>query len=314
VAQSEAALAPAAEGPAARLRGAGRRRRQIVQGYLFLLPSLLFLAVFTYYPILTSADLSLYRATATVRHHVFIGAGNYLAIAGDPVFHQVIRNSAEFLLGTVPVTVMLSLGLALAVNRPHFLVTPFRTAFFYPALLPLIGAAAIWLFVYTPGYGLMDVYLRKLIGGGINWLQDPTWALPAVMLVSVWKNAGYYMLFYLAGLQTISAELYEAARIEGAGPWHVFRSITFPLLGPTTLFVLVIASINAFQSVDQIWIMTAGGPDNATNVLLYYIYQTAFMFFDLGRAAALTVFLLAVLMGIAAFSFGLLERRIHYEV
>jgi len=132
--------------------------------------------------------------------------------------------------------------------------------------------------------------------------------------VTVWKNAGYYMLFYLAGLQTISAELYEAARIEGAGAWHTFRSITFPLLGPTTLFVLVIASINAFQSVDQIWIMTAGGPDNTTNVLLFYIYQMAFMFFDLGKAAALTVFLLAVLMGIAALSFRLLERRIHYEV
>jgi len=273
-----------------------------------------FLAVFTYYPILTSAELSLYRATATVRSHTFIGAGNYLTLAADPVFHQVLRNSLEFLAGTVPVTVALALVLALAVNRPHLLVTPFRTAFFYPALLPLIGAAAIWLFVYTPGYGLMDVYLRKLGGGSVNWLQDPTWALPAVMLVSVWKNAGYYMLFYLAGLQTISAELYEAARIEGAGAWHTFRSITFPLLGPTTLFVLVIASINAFQSVDQIWIMTAGGPDNTTNVLLFYIYQMAFMFFDLGKAAALTVFLLAVLMGIAALSFGLLERRIHYEV
>lgn len=313
MARSEATL-PAAVGPSIRLRTAGQRRRRAVQGYLFLLPSLAFLAVFTYYPILTSAELSLYRATATVRAHAFIGLGNYAAVAADPVFHQVLHNSAEFLLGTVPVTVALSLALALALNRTHLLVTPFRTAFFYPALLPLIGAAAIWLFVYTPGYGLMDVYLRNLVGNGANWLQDPMWALPAIMLVTVWKNAGYYMLFYLAGLQTISAELYEAARIEGAGAWHTFRSITFPLLGPTTLFVLVIASINAFQSVDQIWIMTAGGPDNTTNVLLFYIYQMAFMFFDLGKAAALTVFLLAVLMGIAALSFRLLERRIHYEV
>jgi sn-glycerol 3-phosphate transport system permease protein len=313
VARSDVTLPAVRRRPLVRF-AAGHRARRAVQGYLFLLPSLAFLAVFTYYPILTSAELSLYRATATVRGHTFIGAGNYLALAADPVFHQVLHNSIEFWLGTVPVTVGLSLALALAVNRTHLLVTPFRTAFFYPALLPLIGAAAIWLFVYTPGYGLMDVYLRKIVGGGVNWLQDPTWALPAVMLVTVWKNAGYYMLFYLAGLQTISAELYEAARIEGAGAWHTFRTITFPLLGPTTLFVLVIASINAFQSVDQIWIMTAGGPDNTTNVLLFYIYQMAFMFFDLGKAAALTVFLLAVLMGIAAVSFGLLERRIHYEV
>jgi len=314
VAQTEAPTLPAAVRPAARSTSGRRRRRRAAQGYLFLLPSLVFLAIFTYYPILTSAELSLFRATATVRNRAFVGAGNYLTIAADPIFHQVLHNSAEFLLGTVPVTVALALALALLLNRTHLLVTPFRTAFFYPALLPLIGAAAIWLFVYTPGYGLMDVYLKRIIGGGVNWLQDPTWALPAVMLVTVWKNAGYYMLFYLAGLQTISTELYEAARIEGASAWQVFRRITFPLLGPTTLFVLVIASINAFQSVDQIWIMTAGGPDNTTNVLLFYIYQTAFMFFDFGKAAALTIFLLAVLMGIAAVSFGLLERRIHYEV
>jgi sn-glycerol 3-phosphate transport system permease protein len=314
VAQTEAPTLPAMARPGVRSASGRRRRRAAAQAYLFLLPSLAFLAIFTYYPILTSAELSLFRATATVRSRAFIGAGNYLTIAADPIFHQVLHNSAEFLLGTVPVTVALALALALLLNRTHLLVTPFRTAFFYPALLPLIGAAAIWLFVYTPGYGLMDVYLKRIIGGGVNWLQDPTWALPAVMLVTVWKNAGYYMLFYLAGLQTISTDLYEAARIEGASAWQVFRSITFPLLGPTTLFVLVIASINAFQSVDQIWIMTAGGPDNTTNVLLFYIYQTAFMFFDFGKAAALTIFLLAVLMGIAAVSFGLLERRIHYEV
>ena len=314
MAHTHAPTLPTAAPAAATTGSARRRRRAAAQGYLFLLPSLAFLAIFTYYPILTSAELSLYRATATVRSHAFVGAGNYLTIAADPIFHQVVRNSAEFLLGTVPVTVALALLLALMLNRPHLLVTPFRTAFFYPALLPLIGAAAIWLFVYTPGYGLMDVYLKRIVGGNVNWLQDPIWALPAVMLVTIWKNAGYYMLFYLAGLQTISTELYEAARIEGASAWQVFRRITFPLLGPTTLFVLVIASINAFQSVDQIWIMTAGGPDNTTNVLLFYIYQTAFMFFDFGKAAALTMFLLAVLMGIAAVSFGLLERRIHYEV
>jgi sn-glycerol 3-phosphate transport system permease protein len=240
--------------------------------------------------------------------------GNYAALGSDPIFHHVLRNSAEFLLGTVPVTVALALVLALLLNRSHILTTPFRTAFFYPTLLPLVGAAAIWLFVYTPGYGLIDVYLRGLLGGGVNWLGSPTLALPAIMLLTIWKNAGYYMLFYLAGLQTIPADLYEAARLEGATWWRQFRAITFPLLGPTTLFVLVIASIGAFQSVDQIWLMTGGGPDNSTNLLLFYVYQVAFMFFDLGKAATLTVFLLSVLMAIAVLSIGLLERRIYYEV
>jgi sn-glycerol 3-phosphate transport system permease protein len=291
-----------------------RRRRWALGPYLFLLPSFAFLATFTYYPILSSLELSLYRMSATVPHPVFIGLGNYAGLGADPVFRQVLANSAKFLVGTVPVTVGLALALALLLNRTHFLTTPFRTAFFYPALLPLVGAAAIWLFVYTPGYGLLDVYLRGIGGGGLNWLGSPALALPAVMILTIWKNAGYYMLFYLAGLQTIPAELYEAGRIEGASGWQQFRGITFPLLGPTTLFVLLIASINAFQSVDHVWLMTGGGPDNATNLLLFYVYQVAFMFFDLGKAAALTVFLLAVLMAIAAVSFGLLEQRIHYEV
>jgi sn-glycerol 3-phosphate transport system permease protein len=291
-----------------------RRRAGRPQPYVLLLPSFVFLATFTYYPILSSLEMSLHRLTVTTRQPVFIGLANYAALAVDPIFRQVLRNSGEFLIGTVPVTVALALLLALLLNRTHVLTMPFRTAFFYPTLLPLVGAAAIWLFVYTPGYGLIDVYLRSIVTGGTNWLGSPQLALPAVMILTVWKNAGYYMLFYLAGLQTISADLFEAARIEGASGWQQFRAITFPLLGPTTLFVLLIASINAFQSVDQIWLMTGGGPDNSTNLLLFYVYQVAFMFFDLGKAATLTVFLLAVLMAIAALSFGLLERRIHYEV
>jgi sn-glycerol 3-phosphate transport system permease protein len=294
---------------------AGRvRRRWRIQPYLFLLPSLVFLATFTYYPILFSLRLSLYQASATIAHPTFVGFRNYATLGADPIFRQVLANSFMFLLGTVPVTMGLALVLAMLLNRTHFLTTPFRTAFFYPTLLPLVGAAAIWLFVFTPGYGLMDVYLHGIVGGGVNWLGSPTLALPAVMILTVWKNAGYYMLFYLAGLQTIPTELFEAGRIEGASWWQQFRAITWPLLGPTTLFVLVIASISAFQSVDQIWLMTGGGPDNRTNLLLFYVYLVAFQFFDLGKAATLTVFLLGVLMVIAALSFGLLERRIHYEV
>jgi len=294
---------------------AGRvRRRWRIQPYLFLLPSLVFLATFTYYPILFSLRLSLYQASATIAHPTFVGLRNYATLWADPIFRQVLANSFMFLLGTVPVTMGLALVLAMLLNRTHFLTTPFRTAFFYPTLLPLVGAAAIWLFVFTPGYGLMDVYLRGIVGGGVNWLGSPTLALPAVMILTVWKNAGYYMLFYLAGLQTIPTELFEAGRIEGASWWQQFRAITWPLLGPTTLFVLVIASISAFQSVDQIWLMTGGGPDNRTNLLLFYVYLVAFQFFDLGKAATLTVFLLGVLMVIAALSFGFLERRIHYEV
>src|SRR2546428_3937408 len=165
---------------------AGRlRRRSRAEPYLFLLPSLVFLTTFTYYPILFSLRESLYQASATVAHPTFVGLKNYTNLAADPIFGQVLENSIEFLAGTVPVTVGLALLLALLLNRPHLLTTPFRTAFFYPTLLPLVGAAAIWLFVYTPGYGLMDVYLRGLTGGGGNWLggarlPPPAGVVPAV--------------------------------------------------------------------------------------------------------------------------------------
>lgn len=290
----------------------GHPRRKI-RPYLFLLPSLLFLTAFTYYPILSSLRMSLYRMPGAAARASFVGLQNYIDLAADPIFRQVLWNSAEFLLGTLPMTMALALALALLLKRAHVLTAPFRTAFFYPTLLPFVGAAAIWLFIYTPGYGLLDVYLHRFVGGEINWLMSPTLALPAIMVVTVWKNAGYYMLFYLAGLQTIPAELYEVARIEGASPWQQFRQITFPLLAPTTLFVLVIASIHTFQSVDQVWLMTGGGPDNTTNLLLFYVYQVAFMWFDFGKGAALTLFLIALLGAIAAGSFRVLERRIHYE-
>ncbi len=281
--------------------------------YAFLLPSLAFLTAFTYYPILSSVRMSVFRMTGPATRASFVGLQNYRELAEDPIFLQVLLNSATFLLGTMPVTVALALVLALLLNRAHCLTGMFRTAFFYPTLLPLVGAAAIWLFIYTPGYGLLDVHLHWIARREVHWLMSPSLALPAVMVVTVWKNAGYYMLFFLAGLQTIPSDLYEAARIEGASAWQQFRAITFPLLGPTTLFVLVIASIHAFQAVDQIWLMTGGGPDNTTNLLLFYVYQVAFMFFNFGKAAVLTLFLIALLAAIAAGSFRVLERRIYYE-
>src|SRR2546428_1283874 len=175
---------------------AGRlRRRSRAEPYLFLLPSLVFLTTFTYYPILFSLRESLYQASTTVAHPTFVGLRNYANLAADPIFGQVLENSAEFLAGTVPVTVGLALLLALLLNRRNLLTTVFRTAFFYPTLLPLVGAAAIWLFVYTPGYGLMDVYLRGLTGGGVNWLRSAQLALPAVLIPTVLEDTGDHTLF-----------------------------------------------------------------------------------------------------------------------
>jgi sn-glycerol 3-phosphate transport system permease protein len=180
-------------------------------------------------------------------------------------------------------------------------------------MLPMIAVANIWLFFYTPDYGLLD-QLGHLVGlGRHNWLGDPALALPSMMAVAVWKEAGFFMIFYLAALQAIPSPLREAAALEGAGRWTVLRRVVLPLLMPTTLFVVVNAVINAFRLVDHVVVMTRGGPDNATTLLLYYIYETGFRFWDSGAAAALTVVLLAILGGLAALQFGVLGRGVHYR-
>src|SRR3954452_40865 len=186
-------------------------------------------------------------------------------------------------------------------------------AYFTPTILPMIAVANIWLFFYTPQYGLLEQFTAALGVPSHNWLGSQDTALFAVTIVAVWKEAGFFMIFYLAALQSIAPSLAETAALEGASRWTFFRRVQFPLLMPTTLFVLINAVINAFRTVDHIIVMTRGGPDNATTLLLYYVYQVGFNFWDTTYAAALTAILLA-LLALAAFAqYGFLERRIHYR-
>jgi sn-glycerol 3-phosphate transport system permease protein len=186
-------------------------------------------------------------------------------------------------------------------------------AYFTPTVLPMIAVANLWLFFYTPQIGLLD-QIGALFGvASHNWLGDPDTALACTMAMVVWKEAGFFMIFYLAALQSLAPELEEAAKMEGASRWYFFRRVTFPLLMPTTLFVLVNATINSFKLVDHLFILTKGGPDNASSLLLYYIYQVAFSFFDTAYASTLTVVLLVLLAGLAVVQFQLVERRVHYR-
>jgi len=188
-----------------------------------------------------------------------------------------------------------------------------RLAFFTPTVLPMIAVANIWLFFFTPEYGLLEKALAVFGAGTHNWLGSKSTALACLMVVTVWKEAGFFMIFYLAALQSMSPYLAEAAAIEGASRWYFFRRVTFPLLMPTTMFVLVNAVINAFRLVDHVVVMTRGGPDNATALLLYYVYAIGFRFWDSAYAAALTMVLLALLGGAALAQFWFLERKIHYQ-
>ncbi|HEX2567518.1 MAG TPA: sugar ABC transporter permease [Burkholderiales bacterium] len=284
-----------------------------VYGWLLLTPAAILLVGFTHYPAAATLIDSFFSTGTVVRPSRFVGIDNYAALADDPVFHQVLLNNLWFALGTIPTSIAIALVMALWVNAKLPARALARMAYFTPTILPMIAVANLWLFFYTPQIGLAD-QLGALFGvPSRNWLGDPHTVLGCLIVMTIWKEAGFFMIFYLAALQSLPPELEEAGRIEGASRWYFFRRVTFPLLMPTTLFVIVNASINSFKLVDPLFILTKGGPDNASNLLLYYIYQVAFSFFDTGYAATLTVVLLLLLATLAVVQFQLVERRVHYR-
>jgi sn-glycerol 3-phosphate transport system permease protein len=289
------------------------RLRATVNGWLLLLPAMVFLVAFTHWPAVATLIESAYTTPRPRRPARFVGLDNYAQVAADPVFWQALSNNLIFALGTIPTSIALALLMAVWVNDRIAGRTLVRMAYFTPTVLPMIAVANIWLFFYTPQYGLLEQILSAFGATPRNWLGSKDTALVAVTAVAVWKEAGFFMIFYLAALQTISPTLAEAAALEGASRWTYFRRVLFPLLMPTTLFVLINAVINAFRLVDHIVVMTRGGPDNATALLLYYIYQVGFTFWDTAYAATLTTVLLALLAVIAFVQYGVLERRTHYR-
>ena len=284
-----------------------------LQGWLLALPAVVLLATFTHVPAVATVIDSFFSTPHGKRPAAFIGLDQYRTMLADPVFWLAFRNNLLYALITVPLAIALALVMALWVNGHIAGRAALRLAFFTPTILPMVAAANIWLFFYTPGYGLL-AQIGTLFGfGDTNWLGSPATALPALMAVTVWKEAGFFMIFFLAALQQVPPDLYEAARMENAGRWQVFCRITWPLVMPTTLFVAVNALINAFRIVDQVIAMTGGGPNNATTLLLFYIYQVAFSFWDTGYAAAMSTVLLLVLGTVALAQFFLLDRNIHYR-
>ncbi|MFZ0722050.1 MAG: sugar ABC transporter permease [Xanthobacteraceae bacterium] len=284
-----------------------------IYGWLLLLPAAVLLVAFTYYPAVRTLIDSFYSTPRGRRGAVFVGLDNYQAMLADPVFWRALQNNVIYAASVIPLTIALALAMALLINgkiagRPFL-----RLSFFTPTVLPMIAVANIWLFFYSPGYGLLDQILGLFGISAHNWLGNEHSALACLIAVAVWKDAGFFMIFYLAALQQMSPQLAEAAAIEGAGRWYFFRRVTFPLLMPTTLFVLINAVINSFRLVDHIVVMTQGGPDNTTALLLFYIYEVGFKFWDTAYAATLTVVLLMLLACLAFGQFLILDRRIHYQ-
>ncbi len=285
-----------------------KKLRQSGVAYLFLLPALILLVLFTFYPmvygvILSFNDYNLLRHTpeGQLTPPVWVGFDNFRRVFNDPLFYVALRNSLLYLL-LVPFIQLAGILAALLVNRDLPGVTWFRTAYYIPVITSIVIVGIAWKWVFASD-GILNFLLVRVLGilsEPVPWLVNRSLALPAVMFVTFWQGIGYYMILYLAGLQTIPPEFEEAARIDGAGPWHVFWRVTLPLLKPTVALCVIISSISALKVFGEIYVMTGGGPEYGTLTMVYYIFNKAFTEFDMGYAAALAL-VLAFFVGIISF-------------
>jgi sn-glycerol 3-phosphate transport system permease protein len=289
------------------------RRRQAIYGWLLLSPAAILLMVFAFYPSVATLWESLFSRDTRRNPSEFVGSGNYADLFADPTFWLVVKNNLFYAGVTIPVSIGIALAMALWANSKISARGFVRTAYFTPTVLPMIAAANLWLFFYTPGLGVLD-QIGSLFGlPSVNWLGQPETALWAIIIVTIWKEAGFFMIFYLAALQTIPEDLKEAADIEGTSRFTYTRRIVLPLLMPTTLFIAVNAMINSVKLIDHLFILTKGGPSDASKLILYYIWEMAFAFFDATHAAAMTILVIGVLGIVAAVQFFYLDKRTHYQ-
>ena len=310
-----ATTASTADRSAARRRGgfSALRRQEMFTAYLFLLPNILGFLIFSSIPVVTTFSISLLDWDL-IRRPTFVGFDNYIKLlTDDQVFRKVLVNTGYYVLGTVPASIILSLLLALAMNSSVRGISIFRAVFFIPVISASVAVAMMWRWIFNTDYGLLNLWFTSVGLPRIPWLSSTAWAMPALIIMAVWKSLGFNMIIFLAGLQGIPAQLYEAASIDGANRWHRFRFITVPMLAPTTFFVLVISVIASFQVFDLAFVLTKGGPGDATNTMVMYIYNQAFQFFHMGYAAAVAWVLFAIIFGITLLQTQLQKRWVHYE-
>ncbi|SDC97562.1 carbohydrate ABC transporter permease [Glycomyces harbinensis] len=292
-----------------RRRATGSPTGRGVKAFLFLAPALIILGLFVVWPMISALRLSFTDASGFGREE-WVGLENYVTVFTDPDILSAVTNTALYTLLFTPTAVIAALGLALLLNSPHMPFRSFfRTALFVPFVVSFAVAAFAWSYLIDPQVGLLNYWLR---GAGIqmgNVLEDPGLAMPAVALVAVWKLFGFYFVIFLAGLQDIPSSLYEAARIDGAGPWSRLRHVTLPLLSNTMAFVLVFATIAALQAFDQIYVMTGGGPYGHTQTVVMEIYESGFKKLDIGFASALSYVLLVATLILSLVQFVFFGRK-----
>ncbi|TBL71085.1 carbohydrate ABC transporter permease [Paenibacillus thalictri] len=291
------------------------RQIETFSGWLFILPSVLGFGLLTVLPILFSLVISFteWNFLKGLDGFRFVGLDNFAKMWSDRWFTDSLRNNAVFTAVTVPLTMALSLFTAIGLNSGSFLKKPIRLMVFMPYISSIVAISIVWGVLYNPSQGPINAFLHGIgIADPPKWLASSAWALPSIMIMSIWSNIGYNMVIYLAGLQNIPKDLYEAAKIDGAGPVACFANVTLPLLSPTSFFVLITCMIHSFQVFGAVFIMTQGGPGSSTSVLTYYIYQVGFSFYDMGYASAMAWFLFLLILLVTAVQWRGQKRWVNY--
>lgn len=272
------------------------------------------MVMFTVYPIIKNFYLSFCKSGYRNSVPVWVGTKNFVKLFQDAIFWKVLGNTILFLLMTVIPSIIIGFLLAILLNTRFKGLSFVRSAFFYPVVMPMIAVACIWKYLYMPQNGMFAVLIKGLFSADIgDVLSKPATVLPSLAIMYVWKESGYLMIFYLSGLQNMSEEYFEAAEIDGSGFWKTLRHITIPLMAPTTLLVVMLEITNSIKMIDHVAILTQGKPNNGSNLLMYYIYQQGYQFFDQGKASALTTILLVMLLIISLPRFFRTDNRIYYN-
>lgn len=278
----------------------------------FIAPNMVLLIAFTYRPMVESIRLSFYDWDMISPAKTWVGLKNYQEYFADETSRYIIRNTLVFTVATVAGTMAIGLALALLLNQGLRGREAARTVLFAPYVVSGAAVGIIWLFIFDPRFGLVTSILGKAGITSPNWYNDPDWAMPMVIIVYIWKNLGYATVVYLAGLQTVPRELYEAARVDGAGRWARFWHVTLPQLSPMTFFLLITTILSSMQAFDIINVMTDGGPLDATKTMVYHVYDEGFVRFRVGNASAIATVLFVILLAVTLLQVKFLERRVNY--
>lgn len=284
-----------------------------IKPYIFLAPALLILSVFSIYPILHMITLSFYEWNMISPVKTFVGLTNFINLASDMKFYQIIGNTLIYVIFTVGLNIILGMALALFLNRKTKISSFLQSIAFFPYIVSLASISLLWMWIMNKDFGLLNALLEFLHLQTIDWLGSTTYALISLIIISVWKGVGYNALIILASLQSVPQYLYEAARLDKASSWKIFRKITLPMISPTVFFLTLMDAIASFKVFETIQIITEGGPQNSTNTLVFALYEYGFHFYKIGYAASIGVVLFLIIAIFTIGYFVVLSKKVHYQ-